>query len=148
MSRGGYYEWMKRPPSELSLRHDYLKAEIKRMFDMHEGRYDEKHILEALTKKINEKSIYVFEINGEVVSMAARSRSLLKTESVSLVYTPKEHRNQGYASHIVKYVTDLILDEGRTAMLYTDLSNPTSNSIYMNIGYMTYCDSSVFVKPI
>lgn len=43
-----------------------------------------------------------------------------------------------------------IMGEGTegTAMLYTDLSNPTSNSIYMNIGYMTYCDSSVFVKPI
>lgn len=115
---------------------------------MVEGRYDEKHLLEALTKKINEKSIYVFEINGEVVSMAARSRSLLKTESVSLVYTPKEQRNHGYASQIVKYITDLILEEGRTAMLYTDLSNPTSNSIYMNIGYITYCDSSVYVKPI
>ena len=35
----------------------------------------------------------------------------------------------------------MILDEGKEfCTLYTDLSNPTSNSIYRNIGYVAVAD--------
>ena len=42
---------MKRPSSELSLRHDYLKIEIKRMFEMHQGRYGSPRIVLALLEE-------------------------------------------------------------------------------------------------
>ncbi len=48
VSRAGYYDWVKRPPSELSLRHDYLKAEIKRTFKEHHGRYGSPRVVLAL----------------------------------------------------------------------------------------------------
>ena len=36
----------------------------------------------------------------------------------------------------------LVLDRGmRFCFLYTDLANPTSNGIYMRIGYEPVCDS-------
>jgi predicted GNAT family acetyltransferase len=36
----------------------------------------------------------------------------------------------------------MLLDRGhRFCFLYTDLANPTSNSIYMRIGYEPVCDS-------
>jgi uncharacterized protein len=42
----------------------------------------------------------------------------------------------------VASLSQRLLDEGRTfCFLYTDLSNPTSNRIYIDIGYEPVCDS-------
>jgi predicted GNAT family acetyltransferase len=61
------------------------------------------------------------------------------------VYTPPELRGRGYASALVAQVTKQLLDGDREyCFLYTDLSNPTSNRIYMNVGYERVCDSAEF----
>ena len=58
------------------------------------------------------------------------------------VYTPPELRGRGYASALTAQVSQLQLDRGkRFCFLYTDLANPTSNAIYMRIGYERVCDS-------
>jgi uncharacterized protein len=65
------------------------------------------------------------------------------------VYTPPEKRKHGYASDCVAALTQHLLDSGyKTASLYTDLDNPTSNKIYMEIGYEPVMDSMLllFVK--
>ncbi len=100
----------------------------------------------GIERKIKDEVLFVLEIDGEVVSMAQRSRSLNQTESIGYVYTPKKHRRKGYASIVVSYVTRKVLEDGKTATLYTDLSNPTSNSIYMKIGFIPYCDSVMLNK--
>ena len=58
------------------------------------------------------------------------------------VYTPPELRGRGYGSALTAQVSQLQLDRGkRFCFLYTDLANPTSNAIYMRIGYERVCDS-------
>ncbi|HEY96946.1 MAG TPA: GNAT family N-acetyltransferase, partial [Dehalococcoidia bacterium] len=67
------------------------------------------------------------------------------------VYTPPEHRRKGYATACVAGVCREILKSGYDfCTLYTDLSNPTSNSIYMKIGFRPVCDNVeyAFAKPI
>ncbi|WP_430886552.1 GNAT family N-acetyltransferase [Fusibacter sp. JL216-2] len=90
--------------------------------------------------------MYLLKVDGQIVSMAGRARALNKTESIDYVYTPKKLRGNGYASQIVEELTKKVLQDGRVATLYTDLSNPTSNSIYMKIGYEPYSDSIALVK--
>ncbi len=102
--------------------------------------------LDSITRKINDQRLYVLEVDGEVVSMTARTRTLVKTETVSYVFTPQELRGKGYASRLVEEITRIIHSEGRIATLYTDLANPTSNSIYMKIGYVPHCDSIMLNK--
>ncbi len=51
------------------------------------------------------------------------------------VYTPPEHRQKGYAGACVGHLSSLLQDRGRSCMLYTDLGNPVSNSIYRRLGY-------------
>ncbi|MNP50491.1 FR47-like protein [compost metagenome] len=61
---------------------------------------------------------------------------------VAFVYTPPYERRKGYATSIVAQLSQLALDKGFTrCVLYTDLANPTSNSIYQKIGYTPVCDS-------
>jgi predicted GNAT family acetyltransferase len=58
------------------------------------------------------------------------------------VYTPPEHRRRGYGSAVTAAASAEQLAAGRRfCCLYTDLANPTSNRIYVAIGYEPVCDS-------
>jgi uncharacterized protein len=84
--------------------------------------------------------LYVWE-NGEIVSMAGLARETRHGFAVALVYTPPQFRKRGYASSCVAALTQCALDSGRKfCCLYTDLANPTSNSIYQKIGYQPICE--------
>lgn len=79
--------------------------------------------------------------DSQPVSMAAHGRPTPNGEAINLVYTPPEYRRNGYATAVVARLSQLILDRGkRFCTLYTDLSNPVSNSIYMKIGYVPQTD--------
>jgi hypothetical protein len=61
------------------------------------------------------------------------------------VYTPKAFRGRGYASACTAAVSQYLLDSGRKFVtLFTDLGNPTSNKIYMQIGYLAVTDVDVY----
>lgn len=90
------------------------------------------HKIEAF---IDGKEVYVWEVSGEVVSCMKKSRPSKHGITVSFVFTPQKHRRKGYARTLVAEVTEELLQEYDFAMLYTDLKNPTSNKIYMEIGY-------------
>lgn len=85
--------------------------------------------------------IFVWEVGGEPVSMAAINRRTDQSANVSLVYTPKEHRRCGFASAIVAALSQRELDAGiEWCSLFTDVENPTSNHIYQEVGYEPQCD--------
>jgi predicted GNAT family acetyltransferase len=57
------------------------------------------------------------------------------------VYTPPGLRRRGYASAATAAASQTELDNGRRYIfLFTDLSNPTSNKIYQQIGYEPVID--------
>ena len=63
---------------------------------------------------------------------------------------PEMLQEKGYATACVAGVCREILKSGyEFCTLYTDLSNPTSNSIYMKIGFNPVCDSveHIFTPP-
>jgi FR47-like protein len=86
--------------------------------------------------------LFVWEVDGAVVSMAAVTVAQGGVSRVGLVYTPAENRKRGFASVCVASLTARELTTpGRTCMLYTDLANPTSNSIYQAVGYRRVGDA-------
>ncbi|AIQ51257.1 GNAT family N-acetyltransferase [Paenibacillus sp. FSL R7-0331] len=92
--------------------------------------------------RIESKKIYILEVNGIPVSMAGYTRVMQTAIGVAFVYTPPYERSKGYATSIVAQISQLALEKGFTkCVLYTDLANPTSNSIYQKIGYTPVCDS-------
>ncbi|MCL2785055.1 MAG: GNAT family N-acetyltransferase, partial [Propionibacteriaceae bacterium] len=95
-------------------------------------------------RNIASGKLYILEDNGTPVSMARAYRELRAICVVSAVYTPPYFRGKGYASSCVAGVSRVILERGfERAVLYTDLSNPTSNSIYQKIGYQPIGDSMI-----
>jgi len=86
--------------------------------------------------------MYVLEDGGCVVATAKISRKTASAACVSFVYTPPYFRGRGYASSVVAHLSQKCLDDGfKSCVLYTDLANPTSNSIYQKIGYNPIADS-------
>ena len=87
-------------------------------------------------KALKDPYFRVIRSDGKVVAMARSTRENKEFISVSGVYTSPEHRKKGYASAIVAHISNLILQNGKTPALYTDLSNPSSNTAYKNVGFI------------
>ena len=83
------------------------------------------------------------ENGGEPVSLAGWRSETPNGVRIGPVYTPPEHRRRDYGSAVTATVSAERLAAGRRfCFLYTDLANPTSNKIYMDIGYEPICDSA------
>lgn len=103
------------------------------------------YTLEQVQSFIEAKRISVWVVDGNPVSMAMSNRPQLKSIGISAVYTPPEHRKKGYAGANVACLSQALLDQGfERVNLFTDLANPTSNKIYMEIGYREVCDYQQF----
>ncbi|WP_438317105.1 GNAT family N-acetyltransferase [Sporosarcina sp. FA9] len=90
---------------------------------------------------IDEQEIFLWELDGKVVSMMKKSRPTKYGVTVSLVFTPREERKKGYGRTLVAAGTKELLNDYQFCVLYTDLMNATSNKIYMEIGYKRLADS-------
>lgn len=90
--------------------------------------------------RIADRDLFFWDDSGPV-SMAAKTRRSTHGISISLVYTPRELRQRGYASACVAALSQQLLAAGwQFCALFTDLANPTSNDIYQRIGYRPVCD--------
>jgi predicted GNAT family acetyltransferase len=88
----------------------------------------------AATRGDAGRTFWVWE-DGGPASMAMETPPIEGVVRVGAVYTPPEQRNRGYAGACVGELSKRILRDGSRAILYTDLGNPVSNSIYRRLGY-------------
>jgi predicted GNAT family acetyltransferase len=100
---------------------------------------------EAIATRLAGRQIFLWKNANKIVSMAAWAGPTPNGVRINLVYTPREHRNRGYASANVAALSRHLLDSGKKfCFLFTDLANPTSNSIYRKIGYRCICNWIVY----
>ena len=87
------------------------------------------------------RTLFLWEDGDLRVSLCGAGSLTPHGIRVGPVYTPPEYRGRGYASNLVAQVSQAQLDAGRTFVtLFTDLANPTSNKIYMDVGYEPVID--------
>jgi GNAT superfamily N-acetyltransferase len=78
----------------------------------------------------------------EIVSWAHASLPDAGMSRVGPVYTPPALRGRGYGSAVTAAVSKWARDAGADhVLLFTDLANPTSNSIYQKLGYRPVHDT-------
>ena len=84
-------------------------------------------------------------INGTPVAWAVASLPQAGMTRIGPVYTPPEHRKHGYGAAVSAFASQWALDQGATdVLLFADLTNPVSNSIYQRIGYQPLDDWAEF----
>ncbi|MFD0276524.1 GNAT family N-acetyltransferase [Kitasatospora sp. NPDC127111] len=90
----------------------------------------------AVDDRIAGGLLHVWEDEDRPVAMAGNSPVIAGMSRIGPVYTPVEARGRGYASGVTAAASAAALAQGAAeVLLYTDLANPTSNSIYQQIGY-------------
>lgn len=105
---------------------------------------EEERIQKRLNQKIADGHFYFWE-DEKPVSLAGITRPTARGISIGPVYTPPAYRGCGYASSAVARLSQDMLDSGKEyCALFTDLANPTSNSIYQKIGYKPVGDFTLY----
>ncbi|MDA0350774.1 MAG: GNAT family N-acetyltransferase [Chloroflexi bacterium] len=83
----------------------------------------------------------IWDVDDTPRSMAGYGGPTAHGIRVGPVYTPPEQRRRGYAGALVAALSQHLLDGGRQfCFLFTDLSNPTSNHVYQQLGYEPVSD--------
>jgi GNAT superfamily N-acetyltransferase len=87
----------------------------------------------------------LWQDGGGPVSMAGLSRLAAGQARVGPVYTPPEQRGRGYGGAVTTAVSQAALDAGAAeVVLFTDLANPTSNGLYLRLGYRGVSDRAIY----
>ena len=93
-------------------------------------------LLEIARSKLDNPYFFVIKQKNSIVAMAQSSRETETHIAVNQVYTKPEYRGKGFAAALVAYICQLITQKGKIPALYTDLSNPSSNKAYKNVGFI------------
>lgn len=89
-----------------------------------------------------DRGMQLWTVHGTPVALAKASPPTCGMSRLGPVYTPPEHRGHGYGSAVTAAATRWALDGGaRHVVLFTDLANPVSNSIYPRLGYRVVHDA-------
>ncbi|QCJ45106.1 GNAT family N-acetyltransferase [Bacillus sp. S3] len=80
--------------------------------------------------------LYLWQVDGKPVSMANISHRSAKYGRINSVFTPIGLRKKGYASALTAELCTILEKERLIPMLYADISNPASNKVYQNIGFV------------
>ena len=129
------------------------KRDRRMLLDWYAGFYRDAMQETAVTAKVQKqvemylqadpkfRGLMIWEKKGKPVSMAGYAGPTPNGIRIGAVYTPPEQRKKGYASAVTAGLSQQLLDMGfKFCFLFTDLSNPTSNHIYQQIGYKPVCD--------
>ncbi len=130
---------------DLEIVFDWIMAFAKESIPASDQR-GEVHWRAFAQNAVQKQTAHFWVKQDQPVSVAFVSRPTKNGVSVNGVYTPPEFRKNGFASAVVAHLSQKMLDAGKEfCVLYTDLSNPTSNKIYQEIGYQEVSDSKLFL---
>ena len=100
-------------------------------------------LIEARLDATDESGLWLWEVDGEPVSMSGYGGATPNGIRIGPVYTPPDLRGHGYGTSLVARQSRWLLEGGRSfVFLYTDLGNPTSNALYRRIGYRMIAEAS------
>lgn len=89
----------------------------------------------SIRRMVEEKCLFAWRNDaGEILALAGRGDQG-EFSKITSVYTLPAHRRKGYAINLVHSVTEAMLAEGFTPILYTDAGYAASNACYQKIGY-------------
>jgi GNAT superfamily N-acetyltransferase len=84
----------------------------------------------------------LWDVDGTPVSMAMLRAPAADVSRIGPVFTPADRRGHGYGSAVTAAAADLAHRSGTAdVVLFADLANPVSNSIYQQIGFQAVVDS-------
>ncbi len=87
---------------------------------------------------LNSKTLYLWEHNGRIVSMAKIAHRGKEFGRINTVFTDGASRGKGYTRMLVGKITKMLMDEGLIPVIYADDDDVDVNDAYKYIGYKSY----------
>ncbi|WP_062984117.1 GNAT family N-acetyltransferase [Nocardia anaemiae] len=94
----------------------------------------------AIRNRIATGRWWLWECDGEPVSLAAHQVPVFGWSRIGPVYTPPDQRGHGYASILTAHVSRTLRWRNLNVCLFADTANPTANHIYRTIGFQPVRD--------
>ena len=95
----------------------------------------------TVSDRLSYGGLTLWQTGGQPVSMAGLTRQVACQVRVGPVYTPPQFRGCGFAAAVTAAVSAAALAAGAAeVVLFTDLANPTSNDLYLRLGYQPVSD--------
>jgi hypothetical protein len=88
-----------------------------------------------IARRVTAGLITLWDVDGADVCLVGRVPAVAGMVRIGPVFTPPRRRRRGYAGAAVAAVSAAMVAAGHRCMLFTDLGNPTSNSVYRALGY-------------
>ncbi|HEY1737696.1 MAG TPA: GNAT family N-acetyltransferase [Acidimicrobiia bacterium] len=88
----------------------------------------------SMASSIGAQRLWMWD-HGAPCAMARVAPSAASVTRIGGVFTAPERRNRGYGSALVAELSRRLRDRNERCVLFTQLSNATSNAIYRRIGY-------------
>jgi GNAT superfamily N-acetyltransferase len=111
--------------------------------EVHDMGADVDHV-PGVRERVSYGGVTIWQAGGQPVAIAGATRQVGGMARIGPVYTPPEFRGRGYGSAVTAAASQRLLEAGaEDVLLYTDLANPVSNSIYQRIGYQAVEDRVV-----
>jgi GNAT superfamily N-acetyltransferase len=111
--------------------------------ELHEPDVD---IAQLVDDRIGYGGLTLWETDGIPVSLAGRTRAVAGMVRIGPVFTPRQWRRRGYGAAVTTAASRAAQQLADKVVLFTDLSNPTSNAIYQTIGYRPVHDRVVLLS--
>lgn len=91
----------------------------------------------TLDRRLTDGSLTIWrDAGGTPVALAGWSREVDGARRVGPVYTVPQHRRRGYGAAVTATACRRALDRGtKQLLLYADVDNPTSNTLYRRLGF-------------
>jgi len=126
--------------SDVPLLADWFRAFA---FEVHDMAQDADQAA-AARERVSYGGVTLWESGGRPVAVAGATRQVAGMARIGPVYTPPQSRGRGYGSAATAAASQQLLEAGaEDVLLYTDLANRVSNSIYQRIGYRAVEDRVV-----
>jgi uncharacterized protein len=102
---------------------------------------DKAEAIQMAERHIQRGEVFVWEDEGQVVSMAMKNRPTRRSIAVSYVYTPPEQRGKGYATACTGELSRQLLNSGwEFCTLFVNVNNLAAYRAYQKIGYQLVSD--------
>ncbi|MET9028294.1 GNAT family N-acetyltransferase [Nocardia sp. NPDC004168] len=89
----------------------------------------------AIRRRVEAGRWWLWERDGQPVSLAAHQIPIQGWSRIGPVYTPPDARGHGYASAVTAHVAKQLRAQNLEVCLFADTDNTTANRIYRAIGF-------------
>jgi ribosomal protein S18 acetylase RimI-like enzyme len=107
----------------------------------------EESCVKSFLELLEKRRVFVLDVDGDIVSMAAISGRTKNMQAINDVYTPPKYRGTGHATELCTFLSDYIINDCKNLpVLWVKAKNKAAIHIYEKIGFEQVAKMALYLK--